>query len=65
MTNYRSLNHTRWAFQCHVVFIPEYRKKAIYGGLRRYLPGRGVPTLWLSNGKARWKKAICWRITST
>ena len=37
MTNYRSLNHTKWACQYHVVFIPKYRKKAIYGGLRRYL----------------------------
>ena len=37
MTNYRSLNHTKWACQYHVVFIPKYRKKVIYGGLRRYL----------------------------
>ena len=37
MTNYRSLNHTKWACQYHVVFIPKYRKKAIYGALRRYL----------------------------
>ncbi len=37
MTNYRSLNHTKWACQYHVVFIPKYRKKAIYGELRRYL----------------------------
>lgn len=37
MTNYRSLNHTKWACQYHVVFIPKYRKKAIYGALRRDL----------------------------
>ena len=37
MTNYRSLNHTKWACQYHVVFIPKYRKKAIYGELRQYL----------------------------
>ena len=37
MTHYRSLNHTKWACQYHVVFIPKYRKKAIYGSLRRYL----------------------------
>ena len=37
MTNYRSLNHTKWACQYHVVFIPKYRKKAIYGELRRHL----------------------------
>ena len=37
MTNYRSLNHTKWACQYHVVFIPKFRKKVIYGELRRYL----------------------------
>ena len=37
MTNYRSLNHTKWACQYHVVFIPKYRKKAIYGELRQHL----------------------------
>ena len=31
MTPYRSLNHTKWACQYHVVFSPQYRKKAIYG----------------------------------
>ena len=37
MTTYRSLNHTKWHCQYHVVFIPQYRKKAIYGGLRAHL----------------------------
>ena len=37
MTDYRSLNHTKWACQYHVVFIPKYRKKVIYTELRRYL----------------------------
>ena len=37
MTTYRSLNHTKWHCQYHVVFIPKYRKKAIYGGLREQL----------------------------
>ena len=35
--NYRSLNHTKWECKYHVVFIPKYRKKRIYGGIRRYL----------------------------
>ena len=35
MTHYRSLSHTKWTCQYHVVFIPKYRKKAIYGELRR------------------------------
>ena len=34
MTNYRSLNHSKWACQYHVVFIPKYRKKAIFGQIR-------------------------------
>ena len=37
MTHYRSLNHTRWTCQYHVVFIPKYRKKVIYRELRRHL----------------------------
>ena len=37
MTSYKSLNHTRWECKYHVVFIPKYRKKAIYGQLRREL----------------------------
>lgn len=37
MSNYHSLNHTKWECKYHVVFIPKYRKKRIYGGIRRYL----------------------------
>ena len=27
----RSLSHSRWECKYHVVFIPKYRKKAIFG----------------------------------
>jgi len=37
LTDYQSLSHTRWECKYHVVFIPKYRKKAIYGQLRREL----------------------------
>ena len=37
MNNCRSLNHTKWECQYHVVFIPKYRRKTLYGGLRHYL----------------------------
>ena len=37
MNNYRSVNHTKWECQYHVVFIPKYRRKTMYGGLRHYL----------------------------
>jgi putative transposase len=32
-----SLSHTRWECKYHVVFIPKYRRKALYGELRRHL----------------------------
>ena len=34
MTNYRSLQHTKWECKYHVVFIPKYRRKVIFGTLR-------------------------------
>ena len=41
--------------QYHVVFIPKYRKKVIYGELRRDL---GEDADWPSSARARWKKGI-------
>ena len=32
-----SLSHTRWQCKYHVVFIPKYRRKALYAELRRHL----------------------------
>ena len=29
-----SLSHTRWKCQYHIVFIPKYRKKVLYGKVR-------------------------------
>ena len=37
MDEYESLNHTRWDCKYHVVFIPKYRRKVLYGQLRQYL----------------------------
>ena len=34
---YKQLNHTVWECKYHVVFIPKYRKKALYGALRRHI----------------------------
>ncbi len=31
----QSLSHVRWKCQCHIVFIPKYRKKVLYGKLKR------------------------------
>ncbi len=30
----KSLSHTKWECQYHIVFIPKYRKKILYGRLR-------------------------------
>jgi len=32
-----SLNHTRWECKYHVVFIPKYRRKLLFGEIRREL----------------------------
>jgi putative transposase len=32
-----SLRHTRWECKYHLVWIPKYRRKALYEPLRRYL----------------------------
>ncbi|MCH8623109.1 IS200/IS605 family transposase [Undibacterium sp. TS12] len=38
MKEYQSLSHTRWDCKYHhIVFIPKYRKKLIYGALRKHL----------------------------
>jgi len=37
MNNNKKLNHTTWDCKYHLVWIPKYRKKAIYGQLRKYL----------------------------
>jgi len=37
MSEYRSLAHSRWECKYHVVFIPKYRKKKIFGQIKRYL----------------------------
>ncbi|MBD1856100.1 MULTISPECIES: IS200/IS605 family transposase [Leptolyngbya] len=37
MKDIGSLSHTKWECKYHVVFIPKYRKKALYYELRQYL----------------------------
>jgi putative transposase len=34
-----SLAHTRWACKYHLVFIPKYRKQALFNELRKHLGG--------------------------
>ena len=37
MSDVESLKHTRWECKYHVVFIPKYRRKALFGQLRTEL----------------------------
>ena len=35
--SYESLSHSRWDCKYHVVFVPKYRKKSMYGNIRDFL----------------------------
>jgi putative transposase len=37
MEDYNNLSHTRWQCKYHVIFIPKYRRKKLYGVLRKKL----------------------------
>ena len=34
---YQSLSHTSWNCKYHLIFVPKYRKKVIYGKIREAL----------------------------
>ena len=46
MDEHESLTHTKWDCKYHVVFIPKYRRKVLYGQLRKHL-GEVLRTLAL------------------
>jgi putative transposase len=37
MDDYESLSHSKLECKYHVVFIPKYRRKTLYGELRQHL----------------------------
>jgi len=37
MREVQSISHTRWECKYHIVFIPKYRRKAIFGQIRKEL----------------------------
>jgi putative transposase len=37
MDEYESLRHTKWECKYHVIFIPKFRRKVLYGKLRQHL----------------------------
>ena len=38
-SSYESLSHSKWNCKYHIVFIPKYRKKVLYGKIRKFLAG--------------------------
>ncbi len=36
-SSYESLSHSKWDCKYHIVFIPKYRKKVLYGQIRKFL----------------------------
>ena len=39
MREWQSQSHVRWYCKYHVVFVPKYRKRSLYGTLRRNIGG--------------------------
>ena len=37
MNHYQSLSHTTWDCKYHLIWIPKYRTKVLFGDLRKYL----------------------------
>jgi len=37
MNDIKSLSHTKWNCKYHVIFVPKYRRKALYKTIRKYL----------------------------
>ena len=35
--SYDRLSHSQWNCKYHVVFVPKFRKKVLYGKIRRFL----------------------------
>jgi putative transposase len=36
-TSYESLGHSKWVCKYHVIFVPKFRKKSLYGNIRKFL----------------------------
>ena len=51
MRQVESLSHTRWECKYHIVFIPKYRSKQLFGQIRKEL-GEVFHRL------ARWKESL-------
>ena len=49
MHDWQSLSHVRWGCKYHVVFVPKYRKKRLYGEVRKRV-GDILKQLWRQKG---------------
>ena len=63
MRDWTSQSHVRWYCKYHVVFVPKYRRKALYGSLRREI-GRGCSGSSVSGKEWSWLRVMRWWITS-
>lgn len=36
-TQYQSLSHSKWECKYHIVFVPKFRKKVLYGEIKEFL----------------------------
>ena len=36
-STFSSLSHSKWNCKYHIAFVPKYRKKKLYGGIRKFL----------------------------
>jgi putative transposase len=36
-SSYESLSHSKWNCKYHIVFVPKYRRKVLYGKIRAFL----------------------------
>ena len=63
MRDWQSQSHVRWYCRYHVVFVPKYRKKVIFGQLRRGI-GKILRELCEQHGVGWWR-VMRWGITFT
>ena len=49
MRDWQSQSHVRWYCKYHIVFVPKYRRRVIYGQLRRSI-GRIIRELCQQQG---------------
>ena len=54
----KSLSHMKWKCQYHIVFIPKYRKKQLYGRLREDVRDV-IKTLCQNKGVEIVEGAVC------